>query len=378
MVAAIGRRTGLCPTVDAPVAQRDGYLVRIALVAGRVRLDQLRILCELAAECGNGVIELTSRANVQLRGFAAGDLASVRQTLEAAGLGDRDDRLVLLAPFAGLDPAEHADPFVVRSAVLSALAPVERAALAPKFHIGVDCGGSWDWSPPSADVTVVLDPVGAVRVGVAGGEPADVVSLAAAAQLCADVARQCIEHGSQARARDVVATPASAPRRLPDGSGHGPVGPVALRQRGFVAAVPLARPSVAQLRELVTLAADLGNDEVRVLPWGSLLIPRADAALAAAALRRIGFAVDANDPAVGVICCSGASGCWSTELDTLGLATQLLTTRPDAAPAGSIVHVSGCAKSCAHHGAAAVTLVGRDDSSGFDPHPGSRAEQLVG
>jgi precorrin-3B synthase len=69
---------------------------------------------------------------------------------------------------------------------------------------------------------------------------------------------------------------------------------------------------------------------------------------------------EAYDPALRVIACSGAPRCREAHADTRALAAALAPNIGGAAR----LHVSGCAKGCAHSGAAAITLVAT--GAGFD------------
>jgi precorrin-3B synthase len=69
---------------------------------------------------------------------------------------------------------------------------------------------------------------------------------------------------------------------------------------------------------------------------------------------------EADDPALRVIACSGAPRCREAHADTRTLAAALA---PHVAPHDRL-HVSGCAKGCAHSGPASVTLVATRE--GFD------------
>lgn len=66
-------RRDLCPGVLRPWPAEDGALVRVRLVGGRVAAADLRALCAVAREHGDGDLHLTSRANLQLRGLPIAD-----------------------------------------------------------------------------------------------------------------------------------------------------------------------------------------------------------------------------------------------------------------------------------------------------------------
>ncbi|WP_377287377.1 nitrite reductase [Planomonospora corallina] len=92
-----------------PWIAEDGALVRLRLVGGRVDAGALRRLARIAEESGDGVLYLTSRANVQIRGLAhtGGRLApEVAEAVRATGLlpSPSHDRVrnIMVSPLTGL------------------------------------------------------------------------------------------------------------------------------------------------------------------------------------------------------------------------------------------------------------------------------------
>src|SRR4051794_39486249 len=82
------RRPGpdACPGAVAVHRAADGGLARIRLPGGLLRRDQLDALRAIAGDLSDGYLELTSRANVQLRALAPGVEAELAARLHAAGL----------------------------------------------------------------------------------------------------------------------------------------------------------------------------------------------------------------------------------------------------------------------------------------------------
>ena len=72
----------------------------------------------------------------------------------------------------------------------------------------------------------------------------------------------------------------------------------------------------------------------------------------------LGLIADATDPRLNIFACVGAPSCQSASVDARGDAARLAATL--GATRDDTLHVSGCSKSCAHRGAASLTLVGRD------------------
>src|SRR5258707_6689461 len=102
---------GWCPGALRPMLSGDGLIVRIRPFCGAFSLEQARGLADLARRLGNGHIDLTRRANLQLRGLVEEGLPELHAALGELDLVDPDaeteaTRNLMVAPLAGLDPAE--------------------------------------------------------------------------------------------------------------------------------------------------------------------------------------------------------------------------------------------------------------------------------
>ncbi len=101
------------------------------------------------------------------------------------------------------------------------------------------------------------------------------------------------------------------------------------------------------LHGLADLAARHGTT-VRTTPWRAVLLARTAGPVHAGPA----WITDPADPRLLVTTCVGAPGCARGTTPTRQHAARLNpTTR---------IHLSGCAKGCAHPGPAPLTLVGRD------------------
>jgi precorrin-3B synthase len=93
---------------------------------------------------------------------------------------------------------------------------------------------------------------------------------------------------------------------------------------------------------------------MRLTPWRMILVEGAQV------LPDIpGLITRADDPLLRVVACTGAPGCKQAHQPTRALARRLAQLWP-----AGLLHVSGCAKGCAHPGAAQTTLVATPE--GFD------------
>ena len=81
---------GWCPGAVRPMAARDGLVVRVRPQAGRLSRVQAEGIAALAQRWAHPVLELTNRANLQLRGVDPGDHARLLDALRDLGLVDAD------------------------------------------------------------------------------------------------------------------------------------------------------------------------------------------------------------------------------------------------------------------------------------------------
>src|SRR6202011_2052951 len=77
-------------------------------------LDELAVLADAAGRFGNGHIDLTRRANLQIRGVSEATLPQLHEVIAQLGLLDDSPdgeavRNVMINPLAGIDSAEALD-----------------------------------------------------------------------------------------------------------------------------------------------------------------------------------------------------------------------------------------------------------------------------
>jgi precorrin-3B synthase len=368
-------RRGWCPGALRPMETGDGLLVRVRPPGGRLTARTCRALAEAAVACGNGAIDLSARANLQLRGVREASLPDLHARLDALGLLDPGGaeaearRNVLAPPLAGDDPSAWTDVRGVAAAAGERLATDPAlAGLPAKFAVVVDDGGAVPLDDVGADVrllavapdrfALVLDGAGAVAE-VAAPDAAEAVTLAAAAFLEvrgeARRMRECAAAVADALRLPRTTDPASRLR----GAEPGLSAPIRLRAGVAVAVgVPYGRLDAATLAALADLAETFADGTLRPGPRRLLFVagatPHGAAAFRAAA-EALGLVVHADDPRRRVEACPGAPACASAHGGTRDLADRLAPLVPE----GRTLHVSGCAKGCARPDPADLTLVRR-------------------
>ncbi len=80
-----GERRGACPGFSSPMPTGDGLLVRL-LPVGTIPLEAFTALCAAAREHGNGVIEITARGSIQVRGLTAASAPRFAGAIAAFGI----------------------------------------------------------------------------------------------------------------------------------------------------------------------------------------------------------------------------------------------------------------------------------------------------
>ena len=88
--------------------------------------------------------------------------------------------------------------------------------------------------------------------------------------------------------------------------------------------------------------------------------------------RRFGFAVEAADPRRRIVACPGAPSCASGLIASRKLAAEI-AEEVEFAGHGIALHVSGCAKGCAHPSPAPLTVIGTAKGAGLVRNATARA-----
>ncbi|MEU8104047.1 precorrin-3B synthase [Nonomuraea muscovyensis] len=359
-------RPDACPGALQTHEAADGALARIRLPGGAVTAAQLRELAACAAELGSGVIELTSRANVQVRGLRPAPASDAGAALAArmAGAGllpsasHERVRNIVASPLNGRGPGGVVETQPLVAALDRALCERARLAGLPgRFLFALD-DGTGDVAGLGADVTYTPDGLllADARLSRTSGDP--VALMLAAAEAFLDERRPPEGHaqaGSVWRIGELPDGPARVaarlggtvtpvPRRSPRGQRAGLVeqrdGRVALE-----AVVPLGRLTAVQAQALAAQAQAAGM--VRLTPWRTVVLPGLDpdrAGRVAHRLAEAGLVTDPDSPWVGVTACTGRPGCAKSLADVQADASRWVAGRVTAP--GTPVHWSGCERRC--------------------------------
>ncbi|GKQ49821.1 precorrin-3B synthase [Bradyrhizobium sp. Ce-3] len=348
---------GWCPGALRPMQSGDGLVVRIRPRGGRLDAAQAAGIAQLADRYGNGLIDLTSRANLQIRGVRdEGHPPLIEGLAELelldAGADIEAQRNILVTPFWTADDDTRALAAELERALAAAVLD-----LPTKFGFAIDDGNARVLAGASADIRIERARNGKLLVRADGARSGLSVAWSEAVQVALALAEWFVASGGAKGEKRRMAAHLAGGASLPP-SLRGDSEPVArsadpvpgLYPTGAMVGVAFGQLTLQTLSHLAGCTQAL-----RMTPWRMVLaegMPEMP--------RGADLVTDPNDPALRVHACSGAPRCREAYADTRALASALAAF----VPADARLHVSGCAKGCAHSGSADITLVASSD--GFD------------
>jgi precorrin-3B synthase len=348
---------GWCPGALRPMLSGDGLVVRVRPHGGRLEAKQAAGIAELAARYGNGLIDVTSRANLQIRGVTDRDHLALLDELAQLGLLDDDPetesrRNILVTPFWGAGDATCVLATELERALASSVLD-----LPTKFGFAIDDSGERVLAGASADIRIERNRTGGLMVRADGAMLGLSVARGEAVTVALALAEWFIGSGGARGGRGRMAAHLRAGAELPDAlrSDAEPAPSKAEQRPGLYPQGAMVGAAFGQLPHAALTRLAACAPALRMTPWRMILVE---------GLRAMPDGTDLitrpDDPALRVIACSGAPRCREAHADTRALAAALA---PQISPDARL-HVSGCAKGCAHSGPAAITLVATRD--GFD------------
>jgi len=383
-----------CPGLYRIVPSLDGGICRIKLPLGRLNAAQLRALGKLAATHGLPDIELTNRANVQIRGVRDGEDDALIAGLIDAGLapkssGADDVRNVMVSPMVGLDPNAILDVSDLAARALKRLENDTRYhALSPKFSIQIDGGEDVAMLQHPNDIWLSATTNGRLSFGFAGvpgertaGTVANgdaesalfglldhfigkIGSLNAKGEKITRMRHLLVDESPSALASNVpcpVMPAGDWQRDEPMPLGH--IGTRRQADGRFVlgAVPPLGRVGQDMVQGLAALADQVSGGRIRLTPWQSVMLPDIGEECleeASAALEEMGFITRPDRTLAATLTCAGSAGCKSGLADTKTDARALANEIDGWGVPVFGIHLTGCAKSCAAPRPAPYTLLG--------------------
>jgi sulfite reductase beta subunit-like hemoprotein len=342
-----------CPGVLRLHAAADGHLARIRIPGGRLDAIGVQAVARLATR-GNGVVELTSRASLQVRGLGDGDAGWAADELWRAGLlpSPEHDRVrnILASPLGGRHPAATLRTDELVAALDRALCADAALAQLPGRFLFLVEDGSRTLGRQRADVTLGAggDHHGTrVRLTLAGRPTTLDAAPADAPALALDAARAFLEllrsdaggggwriddladgaarvAGALGGALSGAAAPQRAAREVLPGTLEQADGRIAV-----TAVAPLGRLDAGTLAALGALL-DGDVPSLRMSPSRTLTlvdVPEDRAAQVVCDLDALGLITTPGSGWEGISACAGLGACASARVDVRAAATRRAAVR---------------------------------------------------
>lgn len=353
---------GWCPGALRPMRSGDGLLVRIRPPAGRLTQPQADGIAHLATQYGNGLIDLSARANIQIRGVTDQTHAALVAGLATLGLIDPTPeaearRNIVVTPFWQGD-----DGTANLAERLATALRDDRTDLPGKFGFAIDTGASPVLRRISADIRIERDNTGGLLCLADGSTGGARTTPETAIHTALDLARWFVASGG-------TSDGASGGRgRMAAHLAGGAVLPAAFTAVDAAPAAGMPSPTPGQSAagfmiglafgqmQARTLSALAATAPLRITPWRMLLLEGRTGVPDIADI-----ITHPDDPLLRVIACPGKPGCTQALHPTRMLARALAPH----VPAGNMLHVSGCPKGCAHPGPTSLALVAQAQGFGL-------------
>ena len=390
------------------------FMMRLRMSSGFSNAEQFRAIAEISEAHGPGFVDLTTRQQIQLRGFAIENVQHIWNRLEEVGLGSLQTgfdniRGVIGCPVAGLTPNELFDAsHVGREFTRLIVGNREFTDIPRKFNVGIT--GCLDNCTHTASQDIALTPavkeidgleMKGFNVAVGGkmgsggytvAQPLDVFIIPEEASvLCADITLIFRDHGprtarNKSRLAFLIADwgieqfrkelERRRHRKQPlltegkDARGKNKTDHTGifsqkephLNYAGLV--VPVGRITTTQLFEVARLADEYGTGDIRLTQGQNLIITNVpDTKIgdltAEPLLQELRY--DPSEVMRGMVSCTGIDYCHFSLIETKErameairhLEAKLSNTKP------LTIHWSGCPNGCGNHAAADIGLLGK-------------------
>ncbi|MEP4198855.1 MAG: cobalamin biosynthesis protein CobG [Aliishimia sp.] len=339
---------GWCPGAYRPMMSGDGLIIRVRPRLGRLTCAQALGLCDLSQRYGNGLIDLTSRANLQLRGVALQEHDAVLDQLLTLGMLDETPDLearrnILTTPdwIAGDITTRLHDALVARLGELPNL-PAKMGFALDTGAAPLLTGASGDFrlerGAKDGDLVLRADGMGQGRA----------VTESTAIDAIIEMAHwyhQCAKADTKRMAQLVRQT-----ELPPNWCDTDPRRAAACLVPGVLGTDRVYGVAFGSIRStsLQALLRDSRATALRTTPWRLLVLEDAQDCA------EHGFISESKDALLSAHACAGSPACGSASVETRALARALAPYYPKG------LHVSGCAKGCALPKDCATTIVGRN------------------
>ena len=342
---------GWCPSALMPMMSGDGLLVRIKPAFSRLTSHQAQIIALLSKRHGNGFMDITNRANLQIRGLKQSDYPLMLKDLQDSGIVEtheaRDGLNLILAPFT--------DSQSVGWRCAEALYNAASAfpALPSKFGFAIDCGATRYLQHASCDIRVEIDESGQLLIRLDGCKQGYVTSEETFQSDILQALHWFVSSQNKKRSYNrmhhlvadsdipdifTTTTPCKNTKSLYPGC----------EEDWHVIALPFGQITADQLLEIADQTQEI------IFSINRCLVIDKTAVLGQQ------FITSKDDLRYLVTACAGMPACTSASISTKQLASKICESQTILA--GKSYHISGCSKGCAMPSNSDICIIGERGS----------------
>jgi len=366
---------------------KDAFMCRLRIPGGVVKSFQLKELANISKKLTTGYVQITTRANFQIRLIQPKDAPEVLRKIQNVGLhtkgsGADNIRNITANPTAGIDPYELIDvmPYVEELAQyiishqefydlprkfniafdgggligsvedtndigVKAVAVEENdQGIKPGIYFQMKLGGATGHKAFARDCGILIPPedlirtlIATVRIFIKNGNRTDrkrarlkhLLEKWTLTQYIAEVEKvlghPLLTHAANETGRISCVKDAALPP-VP----HSHVGVFEQKQRDLFyigVAFPVGQITPDQMIRLAELADEFGSGEIRLTVWQNLIIPnikKENVLKAQKSIEKMGLHWKQSNLSSGVIACTGNRYCKYSSTDTKGHAQNLI------------------------------------------------------
>ncbi len=390
---------------------REAFMARLRIPGGQLRSFQLREIAHVTQELTSGYVQVTTRANLQIRLIQPKDAPAFLRRIQSVGLHTRgagadNIRNITANPTAGLDPVELIDTLPLCHELAQVILNDRSFYDMPrKFNIAYDGGGLIGTVEDTNDIGAKAVRVGdsiffRIFLGGATGHKAFARDLGVLVKpeelnkVITALVRVYIANGNRsdrkrARLKHLLeswslekylgeterllgftlhrapldsATLEFASQSVP----HSHIGVHAQKQKGLNyigVAIPVGHLTAKQMLRIAEIADLYGTGEIRLTVWQNFILPNIPDAYVETvkkALKKLGFDTQQSLLRGGLIACTGNAYCKFAQSNTKAHAAALADylERKVTLDRPINIHLTGCPNSCAQHYMGDIGLLG--------------------
>ena len=390
---------------------KEAFMARLRIPGGRLQTYQLRELAQISKDITTGYVQVTTRANLQIRLIQMKDTPEFLKRVQHVGLHTRGSgadniRNLTANPTSGIDPVELFNVMPLCEEMGHIILNDRTFYDLPrKFNIAYDGGGLIGSVEDTNDIGCKAVKVGdtvmfRIALGGATGHKAFANDLGVLVKpeelnkVVSAVLRVYIANGNRgdrkkARLKHLLETWTLAQYLeetekvldfklersvLENGAleypaqklSHSHVGVYPQKQSGLYyvgAAVPVGHLSPKQMFRIAEIADLYGSGEIRLTVWQNFIIPNIPEAYVETvkkALVKAGLHWQQSNLRSGIIACTGSAYCKFAQADTKGHALELADYLDKRIKLDQPVniHFTGCPNSCAQHYMGDIGMLG--------------------